>query len=262
MSVDDDVQMTFWEHLDELRSRMLKALVALVIGGGVAWTQRRPVLSWLVEPFREGWSHSVPGQEPELHFTGVHMAFFAYLKLSIIAGCLFAMPIILYQGWAFVAPGLYSRERRFAIPFVLCSCLLFIGGGYFGWRIAFPIAFEYLLQQGGAVGEGLTVQPTVTIDSYIDFIARMLLAFGTVFELPVVVFFLCAARIIDHTHLIKFARYFIVVAFLVAAIFTPPDITSQLLLAAPLCALYLVSIGIAWIMTRLRGKQPPQQSIP
>ena len=118
---------------------------------------------------------------------------------------------------------------------------------------AFPVAFKYLLDFAGAVqgqSVAIRVEPTVMIGDYIDFIARMLLAFGTVFELPVLVFFLAVAGLINHTHLLKFARYFIVLAFFISAIITPPDVMSQFLLALPLCALYLVSIGIAWLIGR------------
>jgi sec-independent protein translocase protein TatC len=130
---------------------------------------------------------------------------------------------------------------------------LFLAGGYFGWKIAFPVAFKYLLSFSGPVQSAaisIKIEPTVMIGDYIEFIALMLAAFGAVFELPVLVFFLAAAKIIDHTHLIKFARYFIVIAFFISAVITPPDVMSQMLLALPLCLLYTVSIGIAWLMGR------------
>lgn len=257
-SVGDDLQMTFWEHLEELRGRILKALVAFAIGAGVAWYFRETVLVWLTTPFVNAWTQSISDQRPALHFPAPAALFIAYLRLSLIAGFVFALPMIFYQLWAFVAPGLYARERRFAIPFVVSSTLLFIGGGYFGWKFAFPVAFKYLLDFSGSLGTGtlkIAIEPTVMIGDYLDFISRMLLAFGAVFELPVLVFFLSVAGIIDHTHLIKFARYFVVLSFFIAAIITPPDIMSQFLLAIPLCLLYVLSIGIAWLMRK--NKKPP-----
>jgi sec-independent protein translocase protein TatC len=190
-----------------------------------------------------------------LHFPHPAALFIAYIKLSVLGGFVLSLPVQLYQVWAFIAPGLYAKEKRFAIPFVVSSCALFAGGGYFGWKIAFPIAFRYLL---GFADEplpgGFKVEPTVMIGEYVEFITRMLVAFGAVFEIPVVVFFLSVIGVINHTHLIKFARYFVVIAFILGAIITPPDPMSQLLLAVPLIILYTLSIAIAWIFGR---KKPP-----
>lgn len=259
-STNEELQMTFWEHLEELRGRILKALVAFAIGAGVAWYFREQVLIWLTTPFVNAWKQAITDQRPALHFPAPAALFISYLRLSLLSGFVFALPVIFYQLWAFVAPGLYARERRFAIPFVVSSTLLFLGGGYFGWRFAFPVAFKYLLDFSGSIHNSeiaLDIEPTVMIGDYIDFISRMLLAFGSVFELPVLVFFLSIAGIIDHTHLIKFSRYFVVLAFFIAAIITPPDIMSQFLLAIPLCLLYVLSIGIAWLM---RKKKTPTET--
>ena len=136
---------------------------------------------------------------------------------------------------------------------------LFALGAYFGWRIAFPTAFTYLLQFSGTIGSGdfgITIENIIPIGEYIEFIGRLLLAFGAVFELPVLVFFLSISGIVNHRHLIKFARYFIVLAFVLAAILTPPDMLSQLLLAVPLCLLYVLSIGIAYLF----GKKKPEET--
>jgi sec-independent protein translocase protein TatC len=257
-SANEELQMTFWEHLEELRGRILKALLAFVVGGITAWYFREYVLIWITTPFVTAWAQSIPDQPAALHFPAPASLFVAYIRLSMIAGFIFALPVIFYQIWSFVAPGLYARERRYALPFVVSSMGLFLSGGYFGWRVAFPVAFKYLLDFSGAVRSksvSIQVEPTVMIGDYIDFIARMLLAFGTVFELPVLVFFLSVAGVINHTHLIKFARYFIVLAFFISAIITPPDVMSQFLLALPLCALYLISIGIAWLIGR-RAARP------
>ncbi len=261
-STSDELQMTFWEHLEELRGRILKALLAFALGAGISWYFREDVLIWLTTPFINAWSQSITTKAPSLHFPAPASLFIAYLRLSLMSGFIFALPVIFYQVWAFVAPGLYARERRFAIPFVVSSTALFLGGGYFGWKVAFPVAFKYLLDFSGSVRNAsisINIEPTVMIGDYIEFISRMLLAFGAVFELPVLVFFLSVAGIVNHTHLIKFSRYFVVLAFFIAAIITPPDIMSQFLLAIPLCLLYVVSIGIAWAMGR---KTPPTPTSP
>lgn len=252
MSKDEEILdegMTFWEHLEELRSRLLKMLVAAGIGGAAAWFIRERILLWLVKPYRDAWQDLNFNTPPQLNFPDPAGLFIAYLKLSLIGGLVMALPIMFYQLWAFVAPGLYSREKRFAIPFVVASTGLFASGAYFGMTFVFPVAFRYLLGFAGTV-EGFQVNPVIMVEEYINFIARMLLAFGTVFELPVVVFFLSVAGIVNHTHLIKFFRYFIVLAFLIAAVITPPDLMSQFMLAVPLCILYVLSIGIAYLFRK------------
>ncbi|MFO0569802.1 MAG: twin-arginine translocase subunit TatC [Polyangiaceae bacterium] len=247
--------MTFWEHLEELRSRIVRALFAFLIGTVVCWIYREKLLTWLTKPFIDAWNTGHIGGKAALHFPAPASLFVAYVKIAIVGGLVLALPVILYQLWAFVAPGLYAREKRLGLPFVVSSCLLFAGGGYFGWKIAFPVAFQYLLGFSGPVGtEGFEVKPTVMIDDYIEFVSRMLIAFGAVFELPVLIFFLSLAGVVTHKHLLKFFRYFIVVAFVVAAVITPPDVTSQFLLAIPLIALYGLSIGIAWAVDRSRAK--------
>jgi sec-independent protein translocase protein TatC len=245
--------MTFWEHLEELRSRLIKSILALAVGMCVAWVYRQPLLAWLTKPFLLAWQSDNLGKVPTLHFGSPAALFIAYVKLAVIGGCVFSLPVVLYQIWSFVAPGLYSKEKRLALPFVVCSCGLFAAGGWFGWRVAFPVAFRYLLGFSGPVaGTALNITPTVMIDDYLSFVGRMLVAFGLVFELPIVVFFLAIAGIVNHRLLIRYARHFIVAAFLVAAIATPPDVISQLLLAVPLCILYGVSIGVAWVVGRNR----------
>lgn len=251
---EDELQdegMTFWEHLDELRARLLKIVLAALAGGTVAWFFRTDILHWLVTPFRDAWVDLNLEKTPQLHFPDPAGLFIAYLKLSIIAGVIFALPIIFYQLWAFIAPGLYAREKRFALPFVFVSTGLFVSGAYFGMTLAFPLAFRYLLSFAGPI-EGFEISPTIMVGEYISFLSRMLLAFGAVFELPVLVFFLSIAGVVNHTHLIKFFRYFIVVAFVLGAVLTPPDLLSQFLLAVPLCLLYGVSIGIAYLVSKRR----------
>jgi sec-independent protein translocase protein TatC len=254
MSDEVEHSMTFWEHLEELRKRLIRMGLAFVTGGVIAWIYREPLMVWLTKPYVDAWEAGKLGGKAALHFPAPAALFIEYIKLAMLGGFVLALPVMLYQLWAFVAPGLYSREKRLALPFVFSSCGLFAGGGYFGWRVAFPVAFQYLLGFSGTVG-GLEVTPTVMVGEYVEFVSRMLLAFGVVFELPVLVFFLSIAGIVTHRHLIKFARYFIVIAFVIAAVITPPDIASQLLLAIPLCLLYGVSIGIAWLFTRSREKK-------
>ena len=247
---DEDRMMTFWEHLEELRKRIIYMVIAFAAGGAAAWNLREKILVWLTAPFVTAWSTSKVAGQASLHFPAPQALFVAYVKLAVLGGFVLSLPILLYQLWAFISPGLYSREKRFTIPFVVSSCGLFALGAWFGWRFAFPAAFQYLLSFSGPVGSAITIEPSVMIDEYISFVSQMLLAFGAVFELPVLVFFLSVAGIITHHTLIRFARVFIVVAFVIAAVITPPDPLSQLILAVPLCLLYFFSIGIAWVFGR------------
>jgi len=259
MSEQPAEAMSFWDHLNELRSRLVRSLLAVAVGVGVAWNYREPLLAWLTRPFSVAWVRlKLPGT-PNLHFPGPADLFFAYMKLAVIGGVVFALPVVFYQLWAFVAPGLYAKEKRYALPFVAVSSLLFASGVYFAWRVALPLAYGYLLGLSGHLsGSNLNVMPTIMVESYLDSIAQMLIAFGAAFELPVLALFLSLAGVITHRHLIRFARYFIVVAFVLAAIFTPPDIVSQLVLAVPLCLLYGLSIVVTWLFGRRPTEADPE----
>lgn len=252
----EDGPMTFWEHLDELRKRLIWSIVTFFVACLIGWEFHEQILAALVKPFANSWvSEGIPGT-PSLHFASPAAAFTGYLKLSMIGGAALASPVIFYQLWSFVAPGLYAREKRYVIPFVLSSTLLFVGGGYFGWRTAFPITFNYFLGMSGSVGsQNLNLVPTVMMSEYIDFVGQMLLGFGIIFELPLLLLFLSIAGIINYLQLIRFGRWFVLVAFIVAAIITPPDITSQLLMAVPMCLLYVISIGLAYLF----GKKPTEE---
>jgi sec-independent protein translocase protein TatC len=250
--------MTFWEHLEELRARMVRMIIAFIVGGGTAWYFRDKLMEVLSRPFVEAWTAGHHQGLPKFTVLAPADAFMAFVKLSAMAGAIFALPIVLYQVWAFIAPGLYSREKRLAIPFVIASCGLFAGGAYFGWRFAFPKAFEFLLGYTGTPAAGINIEANITVDKYIDFVSHMLLAFGVAFELPVLSFFLSIAGLVDYKQLIKFFRYFIVVAFIISAVLTPPDPLSQLLLAIPLCGLYGISILVAYFF----GRKPPPPEDP
>ena len=250
-------KMTIWEHLDELRSRVIRALIAYVIAATLAWSFRDEILAWLWKPYAESWkAQNIPG-DPTLNFAAPSDAFKAYLKLSLMGGLMIAAPVIFYQLWAYIAPGLYKKEKKIVLPFVFFSTVLFVGGGLFGWRVAFPITFDYLLSLAGtSQGVGLSVRPVVMMGEYIDFVSQMLLAFGITFELPLFILFLSIAGIVNYLQLIRFGRWFVLIAFTVGAILTPPETTSQLAMSIPLCVLYFVSIGLAFLF----GKRPtPEQ---
>lgn len=255
----DDAPMTIWEHLAELRKRVAISLAVLLLFSVLSWEFRETLLTFLVNPFVEAWqAKNIPGK-PTLHFQTPAAAFLSYFKLSLLAGATISTPVIFYQLWAFVAPGLYAREKKFVIPFVMSSTGLAVGGGYFGWRLAMPLAFGYLLDLGGDLNDSLLpgateliVTPTVMMGDYIDFVTRMLLGFGLIFEIPLLIFFLSVAGVVNYLQLIRYGRWFVVGSFLAAAIITPPDITSQIMMAIPMIVLYAGSILLAYFF----GKPP------
>lgn len=246
----EDGSMTLWEHLEELRSRIVRMALAFLVGAVACWFYKEKLLALLIKPLQEAWAHGHHPGKATLHFGSPTALFTGYVRLSALAGLIVALPIILYQVWAFIAPGLYSKEKKYAIPFVLSSVLLFLAGGYFGWAVAFPAAFDFLINIGGD-----NTEPTLMLGEYMEFITRMFIAFGATAELPILALFLSVAGLITHRHLIKFFRYFIVVAFILAAVLTPPDPLSQILMAVPLIGLYGVSILVSWLITRSRERR-------
>ena len=253
----DDPPMTIWEHLGELRRRLVVCIVALVITTSIAWTFQGDLLAFFAAPFLDAWTSREMTGNP-FNFKTPAEGFLAMFKLSLLGGAALCTPILFYQLWSFIAPGLYAREKKFVIPFVVSSTGLFVGGGYFGWKLVFPLAFNYLLSFAGKIEPtftevtNLTVQPTIMISEYIDFVTRMLLGFGLIFEIPLLIFFLSIAGVVNYLQLLRYGRWFVVSAFVAAAIITPPDITSQVMMAIPMVVLYSGSILLAYAF----GKPP------
>jgi sec-independent protein translocase protein TatC len=255
--MSEEGKMTIWEHLDELRKRLVRCVIAYVIGASVAWAYREPMLAWLWKPFAQSWrDRKLPG-DPALNFAAPSDIFKAYFKLSLIGGLLIAAPVIFYELWSFIAPGLYKKEKKVIIPFVFFSSVLFVGGGLFGWRVAFPVTFGYFLDLMPSNNPDFIIRPVVMMPEYLDFVSQMLLAFGIVFELPLFILFLSIVGIVNYLQLIRFGRWFVLVAFTIGAIITPPDTTSQIVMSVPLCLLYFVSIGLAFLF----GKRPSKEEI-
>jgi sec-independent protein translocase protein TatC len=241
-----DVPMGFFEHLEELRKRLIWALLGLIPAMGASWLFKEQLMELLSQPLVTSWKRLGMGA-PTLHFAHATDPFMAYLKLSLISSLLVTSPWLFYQVWAFISPGLYHKEKRLVIPFVISSTIFFIGGALFGLKIVFPLGLETLLGFGGVLpGKTLTLKPTLMISEYLDFSMQMLLAFGVVFEIPVVITFLSLLGIVNWKQLIKFSRWWILIATIVAAILTPPDVGSQMMMLIPMIALYFVSILLAY----------------
>jgi sec-independent protein translocase protein TatC len=249
---EDDVEMGFFDHLAELRSRILKALAGIVPCGILAWTFVDTILGYLLRPLMT--AYEALGIPTQVHFANPVDPFVAKLKVAAISGLLLAAPWVFWQLWGFIAPGLYRKERFLAIPFVFFSTLCFSGGACFGYFIVFPPAFQTLLEFGGGLPTGMVLTPTLMVSDVLDFVTRMLLAFGAVFELPVIITFLAAADIVTWRQLLSFGRWWIVVAAVIAAVLTPPDVGSQTMMLIPLVVLYFVSVGIAFLIQFRRKK--------
>ncbi len=252
----EEEKMTIWEHLNELRGRVVRAAIGLMVTAIVAWNFRVKILALLLVPYERAWrEHGMPGA-PELQTLSPADAFVGYMQLSIFGGVICAAPIIFYQLWAFISPGLYAKEKRLIFPFVFFSTGLFLSGVAFAYYVAFPFTFGYFFSLLGQVSEsGTVLTQRPTLEFYLDFATRMLLAFGFVFELPLFISFLAIAGIVTPMQLVKFSRWAILLAFLVGAVVTPgPEISSQLAVSGALIALYFLSIGIAFVVGKKKKK--------
>ncbi|MHB8384624.1 MAG: twin-arginine translocase subunit TatC [Candidatus Binataceae bacterium] len=240
-------RMSLFEHLQELRVRLVYAAIALLAGFLIAYAIADPLFAALTMPIRE-----VSHGKLLLIGTGVGEAFFTKIKVALIAGLFIASPAVFYQIWKFIAPGLYQNERRMAMPFIVSATLFFLLGGYFCWAVVFRIGFAFFLQQYASIG----VTPTIRISEYLTFSAKLLLAFGITFEMPIFAYFLTKLGTIDYHLMIRYFRYAVLVIFIVSAILTPPDMVSQFLLAIPLLGLYGLSIGVAYVFRTTAAPAP------
>ena len=240
-----DAEMPLTAHLEELRWRVVKALLAIFLGFAIAYVYADTLFAILIRPITLAAGDSTV----KLIGTGVTEAFFTKLKVAFIAGIFLAAPAILYQVWQFVAPGLYDEEKIYVVPFVFFGTFFFVAGAWFCYAFVFQVGYAFFLEQYADIG----IEPTLRISEYLSFSARMLLAFGVTFELPVIAYFLSRIGMIDHQTLIRPWRYAVLVIFVIAAVLTPgPDVASQMLLVAPLIVLYGASIVIAYFVSTRR----------
>ena len=235
--MSSDEKQPFLAHLEELRKRLIACAIAVGIGFVISYFFSERLFRLLIMPLREAMPES-----DQLIFTNLPEMFLTYLKVAFIAGILVAAPIIFYELWMFVAPGLYRKEKRYAIPFVVSSTILFVGGSLFGYFVVFPFGFKFFL---GFANEYVKALPSVK--QYFSFSMKLLFAFGIVFELPVVVFFLAKMGLVTPDLLKRNRKYAILLTFVIAALLTPPDVITQCMMAGPILILY--EIGI--LVTRL-----------
>lgn len=233
-----DDKLPFTAHLEELRRRIIYCLVAVLVTSLCCYAFKEKIFEFIAIPLIA----SLPEDNSWMIFTGVTEAFFTYLKISFLAGVFLSLPVIFYQLWIFIAPGLYAKEKKVVVPFVIFSTLFFVTGACFGYFVVFPFGFKFLLSFATDV-----IRPFPSLREYLSFATKLLVAFGLVFELPLITYFLSKVGLITHRTLARNRRYFIVLAFIVSAALTPPDVVTQLLMAGPILILFEVSVMVAKI---------------
>jgi sec-independent protein translocase protein TatC len=270
--LDENATMPFVEHLRELRLRVRNSIIALLGGFAIAYMYKEKIALLMLEPYRDVWATlkvtNPAFEEPAMYFTSMTEPFWAFFMMSLWAGLFISSPLVFHQVWKFIAPGLYQNERRYGVGFVVASVVFFTSGAVFCYSFVLEPMYKFLLGfatdnlenmagLSGAAGEApLALRPMLTIQEYLSLARRLILAFGLVFELPLVIFFLSLVGAITHRGLWKFNRWWTVISFIVGAILTPsPDIFSQILMAGPMIVLYNLSIIPAFLITRSRERE-------
>ena len=245
MKKNEAEKIPFTGHLEELRKRLVACFIAIGIGFVISYGFKEKLFDILSHPLI-----SVMGADDKLIFTGLPEAFFTYLKVAFLSGFMLAAPVILYQFWMFVAPGLYQKEKRLLVPIVFLSSVFFVGGALFGYFIVFPFGFKFFL---GFASE--TIKPLPSMREYLSFSSKLLLAFGLVFELPLIITFLAKLGLVSVDFLKKNRKYALILFFAGSAILTPPDVVTQIMMAFPLMLLYEISILGARVFGKKKAKQ-------
>jgi sec-independent protein translocase protein TatC len=228
-AIGSDEKLPFTDHLDELRHRLIISAVGIGLGFAVSYGFSQQLLLLLQRPM-----------PTRLVFIAPTEAFFVNLKVAFYAGLFLSIPLILFQVWKFVAPGLYEHERQYSFPFLIISTGLFLIGAVFAYVVILPITLHFLIAQGGELWT-----PNITLSNYLSFCMQLILAAGLIFQFPVLMYFLAKVGVVTPAFLVKNRKYALLVAFTIAAILTPPDVFSQVLLAIPLFLLFEVSIFVA-----------------
>jgi sec-independent protein translocase protein TatC len=233
--------MSFLEHLEELRKRIIWSIVWIAVGFFVCWTKAELIYGYMKRPIDAALTaHKLP---TDLVYLNPTEPFNMYLKIGLLAGIFVASPFVLYQVWAFIAPGLYRHERKYVVPFMCSTVFLFLAGGYFAYAAVYPAALNFLIDTGAQF------KPMITIGEYTDLFLTIVIGMGIIFELPILVFFLSLMGLVSAKFMWSNLRYAILVVFIVAAIITPTtDIMNMCIFAAPMVVLYVLSIGIAWLV--------------
>lgn len=248
---EGDKPMSFFEHLAELRSRLMRAAIAVVVGFGGAFLFVDALEAVLFRPLTSAWAELGFEGAPTLQNLGMLDAFLTDVRIALTFGLFFAGPIVFYQLWMFIAPGLYAKEKRLAVPFMLTSAVMFLGGAAFCYYAVFPFATQWFLEYSMRPGEssgGVQIVAQFTFSDYMKYATRLLLAFGVVFEFPLAIYFLARAGIITHKTLLRYWRVSVLFIFVASALLTPPDPITLTLMAIPLCVMFFASVGVAYLV--------------
>ncbi|NNL87072.1 MAG: twin-arginine translocase subunit TatC [Myxococcales bacterium] len=248
----DETELPLTEHLAELRRRIVWILLAWATAAILCWQYREAIFGALLAPALDALGPDTP-----LQAIAPTEIFFTYLKCALLAGFVLSTPVFFWNVWAFVAPGLYASEKRFAVPFVVFSTLLFAGGATFGYGLVFPLIFDFF---SGFASE--FVSSAWTMREVFGLTTRLFIAFGVGFELPVVVFFVAASGLLSTGQLLAGSKYGLLVAFVLGAVLTPPDVVSQILLAAPLFVLYLIGAVAGGFFAKTEEARQPPRALP
>jgi len=233
--------MGFLDHLEELRKRIINSVMAVAVGFFICWWKVEWIYGFVQKPIMTALRNN--HLDEKLVYLNPTEPFNLYLKVAMLSGLFLTSPFVLYQVWQFIAPGLYRKEKRYVAPFLFSTVFLFLAGGYFGYRIVYPQALEFL------IGFGKQFQPMITIGEYTSLFLTIILGLGIIFEMPVLIFFLALMGIVSPRFLWDNSRYSILIIFIIAAIITPTqDIVNMCVFASPMLVLYFVSIGIAWLV--------------
>jgi sec-independent protein translocase protein TatC len=242
--------MGFLDHLEELRRRLVYSIAAIAVGFFICWWKVEWIYDIMQRPIIDVLRAN--GLSEKLVYLNPTEPFNLYLKIAAMAGLFLMSPVVLYQVWMFISPGLYRNEKKYIVPFMVSTIALFSMGGYFGYKVVYPQALGFL------VHFGRQFQPMITISEYTSLFLSIILGMGLIFEMPILIFFLALMGMITAGFMLKNFRYAILLIFIVAAIVTPtPDILSMCIFAAPMVALYGISIGIAWVVhpTQRRARE-------
>lgn len=242
---DDLPRMSLLEHLEELRRRILRSLIAVAVAFGLCWAFVEELFLFLERPIR---TYLPEGQK--LAIFGVPDAFLLYFKVAALAAVFVASPYVLYQAWCFIAPGLYRQERRWSLAFVLIGSFFFLAGGVFAYFIAVPFAIEFLL------GLGERFEQVIAVDRYLRFEMTLILGLGVMFELPIFIFSLAQMGVVTPRYLMRHFRWAVLIIFVIAAVITPtPDVVNLCIFAVPTIVLYLLGVGAAALVQRRKRQE-------
>jgi sec-independent protein translocase protein TatC len=239
--------MSFLEHLEELRRRIIYSAIAVVVGFFLCWNYADRIYGLMQRPIMQALKRN--GMAEKLVYLSPTEPFNLYLKIALLAGLFVASPFVLYQVWLFISPGLYRHEKRYVLPFMFSTVFLFLAGGYFGYTLVYPGALNFLIEYGKQF------QPMITIGEYTDLFLTIIIGLGVIFEMPILVFFLSLMGIVSAGWMWRNLRYAILAIFVIAAIITPTtDILNMCIFAAPMIGLYLVSIAVAFLVHPARRR--------